>query len=136
MRGISGLRRVLGQQNDTMLALTRDEFRAVPAEMRPYLRDVYDRMARMSDLLNSFRDETSSLIELNVAMVSYRLNLVIKRLTVIATIGVPLTVITSYYGMNFALPEYHWRWGVWYVFGLLGLTAAGTWLLLRRQRFD
>ena len=135
-RGMSALRRIMGPQRDTVLALTRDEFRAVPAEMRPYLRDVYDRLARVSDLLDSFRDETSSLLELHVSMVSNRLNQVIKRLTVIATVGLPLTVVTSYYGMNFDLPEFKWPWGEWYALGLLVLTAGGTWWYLRRQKLD
>jgi len=135
-RGMSALRRIMGPQRDTVLALTRDEFRAVPPEMRPYLRDVYDRLARVSDLLDSFRDETSSLLELHVSMVSNRLNQVIKRLTVIATIGLPLTVITSYYGMNFDLPEFKWPLGEWYALALLVLTALATWWFLRRQRLD
>jgi magnesium transporter len=135
-RGMSALRRIMGPQRDTVLALTRDEFRPIPAEMRPYLRDVYDRLARVSDLLDSFRDETSSLLELHVATVSNRLNQVIKRLTVIATVGLPLTVVTSYYGMNFELPEFKWPWGEWYALGLLVATAAATWWFLRRQRLD
>jgi magnesium transporter len=135
-RGMSALRRIMGPQRDTVLALTRDEFRAVPAEIRPFLRDVYDRLARVSDLLDSFRDEISSLLELHVSLVSNRLNAVIKRLTVIATVGLPLTVVTSYYGMNFALPEYRWPWGEWYALGLLVLTALATWWFLRRQRLD
>ncbi|HEY2954665.1 MAG TPA: magnesium/cobalt transporter CorA [Candidatus Eisenbacteria bacterium] len=135
-RGMSALRRIVGPQRDTVLALTRDEFRPIPAEMRPFLRDVYDRLARVSDLLDSFRDETASLLELHVSMISNRLNEVIRRLTVIATVGLPLTVITGYYGMNFALPEYRWHWGEWYALGLLLLAAAGTWWFLRRQRLD
>jgi len=135
-RGMSALRRIMGPERDTVLALTRDEFRAVPAELRPYLRDVYDRLARMSDLLDSFRDETSSLLELHVSMVSNRLNVVIKRLTVIATVGLPLTVVTSYYGMNFELPEFKWPWGEWYALGLLLATAAATWWFLRSQKLD
>jgi magnesium transporter len=51
-RGLSALRRIIGPQRDTVLALTRDEFRAIPADMRPYLRDVYDRLARVSDLMD------------------------------------------------------------------------------------
>jgi magnesium transporter len=135
-RGMSALRRIVGPQRDTVLALTRDEFRTVPPEIRPYLRDVYDRLARVSDLLESFRAETASLLELHVSMVSNRLNQVIKRLTVIATIGLPLTVVTGYYGMNFALPEYKWPWGEWYALGLLVLTGGATWWFLRRQRLD
>jgi magnesium transporter len=133
-RGMSAVRRILGPQRDTILALTRDEFRAIPAEMRPYLRDVFDRMARVGDLLESFRDETATLLELQVAMTSNRLNQVIKTLTVIATIMFPLTVVSSYYGMNFRFVEYEWRYGWAYILGLLALTAAGTWWYLRRNR--
>jgi magnesium transporter len=134
-RGMSALRRIVGPQRDTMLALTRDEFRPIPPEMRPYLRDVYDRLARVSDLLDSFRDEVSSLLELHVSMVSNRLNVVIKRLTVIATIGLPLTVVTSYYGMNFAFVEYRWRFGWVYVLALLTAIAVATYWFLKRKRW-
>jgi len=135
-RGLSALRRIVGPQRDTVLALTRDEFRAVPAGLRPYLRDVYDRLARVSDLLDSFRDEVATLLELHVAVTSNRLSEVIKVLTVIATIMLPLTVITSYYGMNFRLPEFAWRWGWLYALGLLAATAIGTWWYLRKRRWD
>lgn len=135
-RGLSALRRIVGPQRDTMLALTRDEFRAVPAEVRPYLRDVYDRLARVSDLLDSFRDEIATLLELHVAVTSNRLNNVIKVLTVIATIMLPLTVITGYYGMNFRLPEFAWDWGWLYALGLLAATASGTWWYLRRRHWS
>jgi magnesium transporter len=134
-RGLSALRRIVGPQRDTILALTRDEFRPVPAEVRPYLRDVYDRLARVSDLLDSFRDEVATLLELHVAVTSNRLNQVIKVLTVIATIMLPLTVITSYYGMNFHLPEFAWRWGWLYALGLLTVTGFGTWWYLRRRHW-
>ena len=135
-RGLSALRRIVGPQRDTVLALTRDEFSAIPAEVRPYLRDVYDRLARVSDLLDSFRDEGATLLELQVAVTSNRLNSVIKVLTVIATIMLPLTVVTSYYGMNFRLPEFAWRYGWLYALGLLVLTALGTWWYLRRRHWS
>jgi len=134
-RGMSALRRIVGPQRDTVLALTRDEFHAISADLRPYLRDVYDRLARVTDLLDSFRDETATLLDLQVSMVSNRMNDVIKRLTVIATIGLPLTVVTSYYGMNFPLAEYRWRHGSIYIVSLLALTAAATWWYLRRKRW-
>jgi magnesium transporter len=135
-RGIGGLRRIVGPQRDTLLSLTRDELRVIPAELRPYLRDVYDRLARVSDLLDSFRDESASVLELYLSAVSNRMNEVIKRLTVIATIGLPLTVVTSYYGMNFDLPEYKWAHSEWYALGLMAATALGTWLFLRSRRWD
>jgi magnesium transporter len=140
-RGMSALRRCVGPQRDTVLALTRDEFEPVPAEIRPYLRDVYDRLARVNDLLDSFRDETASLLELHVSQVSNQLNAVIKRLTVIATIGLPLAIVTSYYGMNVGperiFPEFHWLpvHPVVAVWLLLAATTAGTWWWLRRNRW-
>ena len=134
-RGMAALRRIVGPQRDTLLALTRDEFHAVPAAMRPYLRDVYDRLARVGDLLDSYRDELASLLELHVSLISNRLNEVIKILTVIATIMLPLTVITGYYGMNFRLPVYEWRYGELYALALLAVTAIGTWWYLWRQRW-
>ncbi len=134
-RGMAALRRIVGPQRDTVLALTRDEFHAIPADMRPYLRDVYDRLARVNDLLDSFRDEVAGVLELHVAVVSNRLNEVIKVLTVMATLGLPLTVVTSYYGMNFPLAVYHWKHGELYVLSLLAATLAGTWWLLKRHRW-
>lgn len=134
-RGMSALRRIVGPQRDTVLALTRDEFGAIPADLRPYLRDVYDRLARVSDLLDSFRDEAATLLDLHVAVNANRLNEVIKRLTVIATIGLPLTVVTSYYGMNFPLPEYRWAHSELFAIGLMVATGLVTWVVLRWRRW-
>ena len=135
-RGMSALRRIVGPQRDTILALTRDEFAAIPADVRPYLRDVYDRLARVSDLLDTFRDETSTLLDLHVSVVSNQLNQVIKRLTVIATVGLPLTVITSYYGMNFEFAEYHLRHPALFILSLLALTGFLTWVYLKWKRWS
>jgi magnesium transporter len=134
-RVLSALRRVVGPQRDTVLALTRDEFRAIPATLRPYLRDVYDRMARIGEMIESFRDEIATLLELHTASTSNRLNEVIKRLTIVATIGLPLTLITSWYGMNFPFPEYGWRWGAWWVLGWCAVAAGATWWYLKRNRW-
>jgi magnesium transporter len=134
-RGMAAMRRIVGPQRDTMLALTRDEFRAIPAEVRPYLRDVYDRLARVGDLLDSFRDELSGLLDLYVSQVSNRLNQTIKVLTVAATFALPLTIITSYYGMNLQIASYHWRHGEAYVLGLMAGSVLITWWWLRRNRW-
>lgn len=136
-RGMAALRRIVGPQRDTVLALTRDEFQAIPTQLRPYLRDVYDRLARVGDLLDSFREETATLLDLQVSVASNRLNLVIKRLTVLATIGLPLTLVVGYWGMNFEFPEYRWPWpwNALLSLGVLAASAAGTWWLLRRLRW-
>ena len=133
-RGMAALRRIVGPQRDTVLALTRDEFRTIPAPIRPCLRDVYDRLARVNDLLDSFRDEVAGVLDLHMAVVSNRLNHVIKVLTVIATLGLPVTVVTSYYGMNFRFAAYQWKYGELYVLGLLAATFFGTWVVLKIRR--
>ena len=135
-RGMSALRRIIGPQRDTVLALTRDEFRPIPPETRPYLRDVYDRLARVHDMLDSFRDEISTVLELHVTMVSNRLNEVIKRLTVLATVGLPLTVVTSYYGMNFHFGEYELTHPHLFAAALLIASALGTLWYLRWKGWD
>jgi magnesium transporter len=135
-RATSALRRIVGPQRDTLLALTRDELKTIPADLRPYLRDVYDRLARVSDMLDSFRDESASVMELYLTASSNRMNEVIKRLTVIATVFLPLTVVTSYYGMNFKLPEYEWAYSEWYALGLMVATGLATWWFLRSRKWD
>jgi magnesium transporter len=140
-RGMSALRRIVGPQRDTVLALTRDEFEPIPAETRPYLRDVYDRLARVNDMLDSFRDETATLLDLHVSRISNQMNDVIKRLTVIATIGLPLTIVTSFYGMNVGpdriFPEFRWLrvHPIVFVWALLLLTTGVTWWYLKRKRW-
>ena len=135
-RGMSALRRIIGPQRDAVLALTRDEFRPIPQAMRPYLRDVYDRIARVHDLLDSYREEISTVLELQVTMTSNRLNEVIKRLTVLATIGLPLTVVTSYFGMNFEFGEYRLAHPHLFALGLLAASGVATLWYLRRRRWD
>ena len=135
-RGMSALRRIIGPQRDAVLALTRDEFRSIPQAMRPYLRDVYDRIARDHDLLDSYRDEISTVFELQITMTSNRLNEVIKRLTVLATIGLPLTVVTSYFGMNFEFGEYKLAHPHLFALGLLLASGVATLWYLRRRRWD
>ncbi len=84
-------------------------------------------------------EEVAALLELHAAQVSNRLNLIIKRLTVIATIGLPLTPVTGYHGMNVGpervFPEFRWFGAhpLAVVWALLALVAGGTWWYLRRR---
>jgi magnesium transporter len=70
-----------------------------------------------------------------VSQVSNRLNQTIKVLTVAATFALPLTIITSYYGMNLHISAFHWRHGEAYVLGLMAASVLITWLWLRRNRW-
>ena len=136
-RGMSALRRIVGPQRDTILSLTREEFTGIRPETRPYLRDVYDRMTRVSDLLDSYRDELAALLEIYATQVSNRLNEVMKVLTIITVIIMPVNLIASIYGMNFVMPEQHLPpfWGYAWALSLMALVGVGTYWLLKKSKW-
>ena len=102
-RNLVSLRRIATPQRD-LLARTIDEITDLPGfeeDKRDYFRDVYDHMIRVSDLIDSYRDLLTGALDVYLSTVSNRLNTVMERLTIIATIFLPLTVVTGFFGMNF-----------------------------------
>jgi magnesium transporter len=134
-RGVSAIRRVVGPQRDTILALTRDEFAGIRPTIRPYMRDVYDRLVRVGDLLDSFRDELATVLDIYVSQVSNQLNEVMKVLTLITVVIVPVTLVASIYGMNVDFPGTSTRGGFWVSMGLMVATALGMMLFFRSRRW-
>jgi magnesium transporter len=136
-RGMSALRRIVGPQRDTILSLTREEFTGIRPETRPYLRDVYDRMTRISDLLDSYRDELAGLLEIYATQVSNRLNETMKVLTIITVIIMPVTLIASIYGMNFRMPEQQLPgyWGYALALSLMVSVGFGTYWLPKKSKW-
>jgi magnesium transporter len=101
-----------------------------------YFRDVYDHLIRISDLIDSYRDLLTGAMDVYLSTVSNRLNSVMKQLTVIATIFLPLTFITGFFGQNFAwLIGHISSWTAFVVYGLGGLAVPLAllflWLKLR-----
>jgi magnesium transporter len=135
--GIADLRRIVGPQRDTIMSLTREEFTGIRRELRPYLRDVFDRMARVGELLDSFRDELATLLEIYATQVSNRLNEVMKVLTGITVILLPVNLIAGIYGMNVAYPEQRWPapWGYVWALGLMVAVALGMYWFIRSRRW-
>lgn len=102
-RRLVTLRRVIGPERD-MLGRTAGGAASLPgldAEAERFFRDVYDHLVRLGETIDSYRDLTSSAMEVYLSSSSNRLNEVIKRLTVVATIFLPLTFVTGYFGQNF-----------------------------------
>lgn len=128
------LQRILTPQRELLGRLAANEYRVIPAPTRIYFRDVYDHLARLSNLAESTRDLAGSTIETHLALVNNRMNEVMKLLTMISTIFIPLSFVAGIYGMNFEfMPELHWRWGyplVWMVF----LVIAGAMVMFFRRR--
>ncbi len=96
------LRRIVWPERDMMGEILRMHEGIVPENMKVYFRDAYDHAVQLIDLIDSHKDMTSSLIELYMSTVSNRMNEIMKVLTIISTIFIPLSFIVGLYGMNFA----------------------------------
>jgi magnesium transporter len=92
--------------------LQRGDSPLVSDSTQIYLRDVYDHTIQVIDTMESFRDLNAGILELHLSTISNRMNSIMKVLTIIATIFIPLTFIAGVYGMNFEyMPELKWTWG-------------------------
>lgn len=111
-RSVLRLRRISTKQMDIMLRMSRGEFHLIPEDMRPFYRDIYDHIVRVTDLAESYRDLIGGSLEAYLSVVSNRLNEIMKVLTIFSAIMLPLTFIAGVYGMNFDnMPELHSRYG-------------------------
>lgn len=122
---------IRGVQNDQLL----------DAGLRPYLNDLYDHTITVMDMLETYRDVVTGLMDIYLSSVSNRLNEIMRTLTVISTLFIPLTFITGVYGMNFgnntgspwAMPELRMYFGYPMILGLMLLVALGMLLFFRRR---
>ncbi len=122
------LRRAVWPMRDAVSYIERTETPLVKKETRTYLRDVYDHTIEVMDNVEMLRDISSGMLDVYLSSVSNRLNEVMKVLTVIATIFIPLTFIVGVYGMNFKdMPELSLPWG--YPAVLLGMFAIALGML-------
>lgn len=101
-----------------------------------YMQDVYDHTIQVIDTIESFRDVSSGLLDLYLSNINLRMNEIMKVLTIVATLFVPLTFIASVYGMNFEyMPELHNPWGYYIILGLMGVTALVMLAFFRRKKW-
>lgn len=135
-RDVSSLRRVVLPQRDAVGRLARREFPLISEQLSYRFRDVYDHLVRLSDEAMFFQDRIGSLLDAHLAAVSNSLNAVMKVLTIIATIFIPLSVVVGLYGMNVALPPFpggqqaqFW----WIVAFMVAISAAMLWFFRRRN---
>jgi magnesium transporter len=103
---------------------------------RVYLRDVYDHVAQAIDTVETFRDMLAGMLDIYLSSLSNRMNEVMKVLTIIATIFIPITFIASLYGMNFQyMPELRWRWGYPAVLTLMLIVVVAMLSYFRRKKW-
>jgi magnesium transporter len=133
-RELLDLRKAIWPLREIISSLYRGEFPQFQSETLLYVRDVYEHIIQVIDTLETFRDIVSGLLDMYLSTVSNKMNEVMKVLTIIATIFIPLTFITSLYGMNFQyMPELHWRMGYPFVWLTIILTSLGLSLYFKRK---
>jgi magnesium transporter len=121
-RSILALTRVILPQREIVNRLSRGEYTLIGERAQIYYRNIYDHLVRIEMLTLGLRDMTESVLSTYLSSVSNRMNEVMKVLTIIATIFIPLTFIAGIYGMNFVnMPELQWRYGY---FGILIVMAV------------
>ena len=126
-RDLAGMRRILIPQRDAVGRLARREFPAISDEMSYRFRDVYDHVVRLTEEAMLFQDRVTGILEVNLATVSNRLNQIMKVLTVLSTIFMPLTLIVGAWGMNVPLPMFPGGEAAqfWWVSGFMVALTAG-----------
>jgi magnesium transporter len=135
-RSLAQMRRVISPQVEVANALVGRTGKLIPAEAEPYFADVHDHLIRAFEVLDSYRDLMSGMLDVYLTTVSNRLNVVMKQLTIIATIFMPITFITGVFGQNFGhLPQVEHDNGslFWIVLAFMGLiTVLQLWYFKKR----
>ena len=136
-RDVSSLRRVTSPQRDVIARLARREFVDISTEMAFRFRDVYDHLVRVADDAMMFQDRITGILDAHLSNVSNRLNEVMKVLTVVATIFMPLTLLTGLYGMNVDLPKLPGGGPAqfWWLFGGMIAVVVVMLALFRRKHW-
>ncbi|PWB66968.1 MAG: magnesium and cobalt transport protein CorA [Deltaproteobacteria bacterium] len=136
------VRRAVWPARDAMNELLREESPLIRPETRPYLRDCYDHTVQLMDMVETFREFAAGLVDEYMSSVSNRMNEIMKVLTVMATIFIPLTFIAGVYGMNFDtkaspynMPELGWRYGYPAVLLVMAAAAGGMLAYFHRKKW-
>jgi len=135
-RELIALRRSIWPMREVVNVMIRDESPLISKDVKIYLRDLYDHTVHVIDSVETMRDIITGTLDVYLSSVSNRLNQVMKVLTVMSSIFIPLTFIVGVYGMNFQyMPELQWRWGypaVWlFMLALTGVLLA----LFKRKKW-
>ncbi len=140
-RFLQRIRRASSRHMEILLSLSREESDVIPEEARIYFRSVRDHLARVADLAESYRDLLSGVLDAYLSTASNRLGQVMKVLTVISTLIMPMSCIASVYGMNFDtahplnMPELRSPYGYLMALGLMAAVGAGMLLYLRLRKW-
>jgi magnesium transporter len=123
-KNIGVLYRSIWPLRDAVRTLSKSEHQLIQKETRVFFTDIYDHMNQVLDFLDASKENTTTLLELAISLNGDKLNEIMKFLTLISTIFIPLTFIAGIYGMNFVfMPELQFRWGYFITLGSMGIIA-------------
>jgi magnesium transporter len=134
-RSVAKIRRIASHQRDVVQRLARGEFELIDEAALPFYRDIADNFVRVTDLADSYRELLSSVLDMYMSVQGQKLNEIMKVLTLMSTIMLPMTFVAGLYGMNFDfMPETHWKYGYLFAILLMSAIAIGlvTWFKRRR----
>jgi magnesium transporter len=130
------LRRSVWPLREVISSLEKADSSLIKDSTQIYLRDVYDHTIQIIDTVETYRDMLTGMHDTYLSSVSNRMNAVMKVLTIIATIFIPLTFIAGIYGMNFHfMPELSWKWGYFVVWGVMAVVALVMIVLFKRKKW-
>jgi magnesium transporter len=136
-RDVSGLRRIIQPQRDVVARLARRDFVDISTEMSFRFRDVYDHLVRITDDAFMFQDRITGILEAHLSNVSNRLNEVMKVLTIVSVVFLPLMLLSGIYGMNVPLP--HFPGGdaaqFWWLVAIFAVISVAMLAYFRRKRW-
>lgn len=131
---IMALRRIVSPLREVVNKLSRDDFPQIDPYSRIYFRDIYDHLVRIQDLSESIRDIVSGALDIYLSSTSLRLNEIMKALTIVSTIFLPLTFLAGVYGMNFRyMPELAQQWTYPVLWGIFFTIGAGMIFFFKRR---
>ncbi len=136
------LRKSVWPLREVVRAVTQSESALIRAESLAYFRDIHDHVIQAVDTIEAFRETAASMLDVYLSSLSHRLNEVMKVLTIIATIFIPLTFLAGLYGMNFRteaspynMPELSWRYGYFSLLGLMAVIVVGMLVFFKKRKW-
>ncbi len=136
-KGLLALKRIIMPQREIMYRISHTNVNFISEETRMYLRDVFDHTAKSYDMVEEQRDMLSNIMDAHFSRTSAEMNGVMKKLTILSTIFMPLTFIVGIYGMNFKhIPELAWHYGYYFIMFVMAAAAAGfVWYFKKKKWF-
>jgi len=130
------LRKSVWPLRETISSLERTECQLIKESTGLFLKDIYDHTIHVIDTIETFRDMLSGILDIYLSSISNRMNEIMKVLTIIATIFMPLTFLAGVYGMNFKyMPELEWHWGYFFILGIMITIAVSMLVYFRKKRW-